>query len=249
MNVGTQPSQFLPLFLARAGVGDAARRAATAIPARRATFRDGEVIVRGAKRPTESCLLLRGLAVRRHEAPRGGSGVSAICVPGDFMDLHSLLLETLEHDIVSIGGTAAEFIPHETLVSLCDAHRQIRYALWAETLRDASAHRVWTVLAGTMRAPERIAHVICELEYRLALVGLAEAGNFAMPLTQADMAEVTGFTAIHVNRALQELRGAGLLEWQGRTVHLPDVDRLRAFCGFEVSHVARKTAKWFTKES
>jgi DNA-binding transcriptional regulator YhcF (GntR family) len=45
---------------------------------------------------------------------------------------------------------------------------------------------------------------------RLFAIGLSDGLNFTLPLTQADIAEACGLTAIHVNRVLRELRTAGI---------------------------------------
>ncbi len=237
MNVAMTTSQFLPLYLSRRGLGAEARAVAAGFAVRRSVFENGQVIVPAGDRQEESCLLIRGIAVRRHVGPKAAVVISSICVPGDFMDLHSLIPKRVDHDVVSVGRTAVEFVAHAELDRLCFALPEVGRTLWAATLLDAQIHRTWIVLASAMRAPDRIAHLLCELEHRLSGVGLAEDGNFAMPLTQMDVAEVTGHSAVHVNRALQDLRAGGLLQWRGRTVRIPDVARLRAFCDFDAAYL------------
>ncbi len=237
MNVALATSQFLPLYLSRHGLGPEAHAAVAGVAVRRSVFENGELIVPAGDRQEESCLLIRGIAVRRHVGPKEAAVISSVCVPGDFIDLHSLIPKRLDHDVVSVGRTAAEFVAHADLDRLCFDRPEIGRMLWAATLLDAQIYRTWIVLAGVMRAPGRIAHLLCELEHRLSAVGLADDGNFAMPLTQTDVAEVTGHSAVHVNRALQDLRGGGLLEWRGRTVRIPDVPRLQAFCDFDAAYL------------
>ena len=235
-------SQFLHLLLAQRGVSDAAAlTAAAGLQTHRQVFQDKEAIVPSQTQLTASSLLIRGMAVRQHGASRGTCVISGICVPGDFVDIHSLLLKELDHEIVSVGTTAVEFVLHEDLLNLCHDHFEVSRTLWIEALLDAKAHRAWTVVAGSLRVMERIAHLLCELECRLARVGLADTGNFTMPLTQARVAEITGATPVHVNRALQDLREAGLVEWQGRTVRLPDLTGLRALCGFDPDYLTRRS--------
>lgn len=47
------------------------------------------------------------------------------------------------------------------------------------------------------------------------------------PLTQNDLADATGLTAVHVNRTLQDMRRDGLIVLQGRTLTIPDMGRLK----------------------
>ena len=46
---------------------------------------------------------------------------------------------------------------------------------------------------------------------RLRAVGLTQAADCPLPVTQMDLADALGLSNVHVNRILQELRGAGLI--------------------------------------
>jgi CRP-like cAMP-binding protein len=56
--------------------------------------------------------------------------------------------------------------------------------------------------------------------------GAGAGGRCDFPLTQNDLADATGLTAVHVNRTLQELRGDGLIELERKQLHILDLDRL-----------------------
>ena len=230
--------RFLALFLARRGpLEEGDRVALSEVPTERVVHEDGERIARAGPSPDRSCLLVRGIAIRAHGDPRGGRVVSAISVPGDFMDLHAFGLRSLDHDLVSVGRTVVEHVPHDALRDLARARPLIMERLWYETLVDAKTHRAWIVAGATLTAPQRIAHLMCELELRLERVGLAEANRFTLPLGQRAVADILGYSAVHVNRAVQELRGGGLLEWQGRNVHLPDIERIRRHARFDPGYL------------
>lgn len=73
------------------------------------------------------------------------------------------------------------------------------------------------VRLGRQTAYERLAHLLLELHYRLALAGLASSTDFPCPLTQEMLADATGLSVVHVNRTLQQMRRDALLEFrQGR---------------------------------
>ena len=48
-----------------------------------------------------------------------------------------------------------------------------------------------------------------------------------MPLTQMEIADMTGLTPVHVNRTLQAMRARGLVELQSRWLRIPDLSALR----------------------
>ena len=83
------------------------------------------------------------------------------------------------------------------------------------------------VRLGRQTACARFAHLMLELHERLARVGLAEPGSFAMPLTQDVLADVLGFSVVHVNRTVQQLRRDALLDMRNGVVRLLQPERLR----------------------
>ena len=104
-------------------------------------------------------------------------------------------------------------------------------------LFDASIHREW-LAAAARSAPEQIAHLICELYVRLGITGLIAADNtFTLPLTQMELGEALGLSAVHVNRSLQQLRSEGLFSWQNQNVRILDWDGLQRRASFDIRYL------------
>jgi len=57
------------------------------------------------------------------------------------------------------------------------------------------------------------------------------------PLTQNDLADATGLTAVHVNRTLQELRRDGLIELERRQLTILDMQRLMEAAMFNANYL------------
>ena len=87
-----------------------------------------------------------------------------------------------------------------------------------------------------------MAHLFCELHARLLAVGLADEDGYDLPVTQTDLADTLGITAVHVNRVLQDLRKAELVVLRSRRLTLPDPARLRAFAGFKPNYLHLRAA-------
>ncbi|HKT75478.1 MAG TPA: helix-turn-helix domain-containing protein, partial [Sphingobium sp.] len=85
----------------------------------------------------------------------------------------------------------------------------------------------WLVTLGRKTALERLAHLLLELFERMRLSGLAYGQQCAMPLTQMEIADLTGLTPVHVNRTLQSMRARGLVELQSKWLRIPDLPALR----------------------
>jgi CRP-like cAMP-binding protein len=86
---------------------------------------------------------------------------------------------------------------------------------------------------GRRSAHERVAHLFCELWRRLHLLGLAEDDRFPLPITQEDLADTLGLSAVHINRTLRQLRSEGLIETGSNHVRVLSMAGLEAIAGFE----------------
>lgn len=106
-------------------------------------------------------------------------------------------------------------------------------ALRAAVTFEGALFREHLVRLGRLTVTSRIAHLFLELHARLKLVGLATDNSFALPLTQQTMADALGVSAIHLNRALQDVRSRGLIELKGGQVHLLRPRALVEMSGFE----------------
>lgn len=193
-------------------------------------------IIHEGDTPNDVHLVLEGLCCRYKILPDGSRQIFAYLVPGDFCDLNIFILKEMDHGIATLAPSEIVDIPRSSILDLCDRPRIAR-ALWWVTLVDEATLREWIVNLGQRDAEERIAHLFCELPLRLQSVGLTTDGGFQLPLTQAELADTVGLSAVHVNRSLQSLRAQNLIEFKGKVLDIPDVHRLRAIAGFRSNYL------------
>ena len=192
----------------------------------------GRNIVRAGVTLGESLLLVEGIVARYKDLADGQRQIMELHVAGDFIDLHGFLLKRLEHNLGAMTPVRLAVVPHERLRQITEDYPHLSRMLWFSTLVDAAIHREHIVSIGRRTALSRIAHLLCELYVRLEVVGLAGEGRFQLPLTQADIADVTGLTSVHVNRMLKSLRDEELLTVRNGEVIIHDWERLRRIAEF-----------------
>ena len=197
------------------------RRNVRDIAARRDLIREGD-------NPHNLYLLLSGWACRYKTLPDGRRQIVALFLPGDFCDLHIYILKEMDHSVGALTSLKAAEIGRDDFEQLLSEHPRITQALWWDELVKIAIQREWTVNLGQRSAYERIAHLLCECFLRLRTVGLTTDNSCPFPLTQVDLADATGLTAVHVNRTLQELRKDGLIELHSRTLSIPNLSALKA---------------------
>ncbi len=204
---------------------------------RTVTFRADEDMVREGDRPADSKLLLEGFAARYKILHSGKRQITNIHVPGDFVDLHSFTLKTMDHSILALSDCKVAVVPHEVLHRITETHPHLTRLLWLNTTMDGAIHRQWLVNLGRQAALGQLAHLLCELFLRLQAVGQAEGYSFRLPITQAELGDALGLSTVHVNRTLQELRGEGLLTWTRDLVVIEDWDRLQEVAQFDPAYL------------
>ena len=201
------------------------------------SFGAGDDLVREGERPDTSMLVLDGFSSRYRDTADGARQITAIHIPGDFVDLHSLLLREMDHSVGALSACRVMRFPHARLRALTQTHPHLTRLLWLMTLIDASIHREWLAAAANS-APEQIAHLICELYVRLGITGLiATDDSFTLPLTQVELGEALGLSAVHVNRSLQQLRSEGLFSWQNQTIRILDWNGLQRRGSFDARYL------------
>ncbi|MGJ4939652.1 Crp/Fnr family transcriptional regulator [Bradyrhizobium sp. HKCCYLS1011] len=183
-------------------------------------------VAREGEKPKDVHLILAGWACRYKQLDDGRRQILSFLLPGDICDLNVFILEEMDHSIGTITPVTIADLPREFFDDINAEHPRIAAAFWWETLVAAAIQREWTTNLGQRTALERMAHLLCEIFYRLQLTGLTEQNTCEFPLTQSDLAEATGLSKVHVNRTLQDMRAGELIVLKGKILMLPELDRL-----------------------
>jgi CRP-like cAMP-binding protein len=184
-----------------------------------------------------STLLLEGMMCRYKDLRDGGRQISAIHVPGDFLDLHSFTLKRLDHNVMAMTDCKVVLVPHERLKAMTEQQPHLTRLFWFSTNLDAAMHREWELSLGRRSAIARVAHLFCELMARLEVVGLVDGNGYELRLTQTELAECVGLTSVHVNRVLRQLRERGLVTFRNGRVTMLDRSALESIAEFRPAYL------------
>jgi len=204
---------------------------------RRRDLRADMDLIRVGERPVECTILVEGWACRYKLLPDGKRQITGFVIPGDPCELDGLLMGRMDHSVGTLTPASVAVIPRDHVLALMDRHPTLARAFWQATVAEGAIAREWVVNVGRRSALQRIAHLLCELGSRLQAAGLADASGFALPLTQAEIADAMGLSTVHVNRTVQEMRDEGLIVWAGQQVEVPDWDRLRTVGTFSPDYL------------
>lgn len=197
----------------------------------------GSDIVREHTRPLHSTLLISGFSARYSTLADGARQITEINVPGDFIDLHSLLMKQMDHGVVALTECVVAEAPHSGLIDITERHPHLGRLLWLDTIIDAAIHRQWLVAMGRRSGLGHLAHLVCELYLRLQAVGQTGDLTFDLPLTQAVLGDALGLSTVHVSRLISELRGEGVINWSGGRIDILDWRRLAEIAEFDPTYL------------
>jgi CRP-like cAMP-binding protein len=193
----------------------------------------GSELIRQGEHGRYACFLQSGWGCSSKILLDGARQVITFPIPGDCIGMRSVLLRKSDHTFTALTDVLLTRVDADRILPIFNQFPRVGAALlWA-----ASRDEAITVdhLASVRRrsAIERTAHFFLELHERLFMVGLAGPTEFCCPLTQYDLADALGLSAIHVNRVLRELREVNLLEFQRGKVTFWDMRALRDLAGYE----------------
>lgn len=210
---------------------DAARAALSTLAIEVRAVPAASYLVREGQPPRRCAFLLEGYSYRQKFAVDGGRALVSLQVPGDFIDLSNLFLDESDHDVQTLTYCVVADIAHADLRALVTEHPAINSGFWVIGLIEASTTREWLLNVGRRDARARLAHLLCEITTRTEAVD-GRDDTYTLPMTQEQLGDALGLTAVHVNRVLKGLERDGLIARRKREVTIVDIPLLRRAADF-----------------
>lgn len=192
----------------------------------------GDIASEGAA-PLAVVLVVDGWVCRYKQLENGKRQITSIFLPGDLCGPFGALPPSTHHALAALTPALLTYLPPHAIRAAAQASPRIEEAMWWDLLFAEALHREHIVGLGRRSATERLGYFFCDVQLRLDMVGMCDGWSYDMPLTQSDLADLFGLSAVHVNRSLQELRGSGLLSLRGRRVDVHDLQGLRELSLFD----------------
>jgi CRP-like cAMP-binding protein len=163
----------------------------------------------------------------------GGRQVITFPVPGDCIGMRSLLLRTSDHSFSALTKAVVSRIEANRMLAVLDEYPRLAAAILWTVSRDEAITVDHLANMGQRDSLERTAHFFLELADRLQLVGLVTDYQFSCPLSQNDLADALGLSAIHINRVLRKLRETKLMIFKDHSVRILDSKGMKTLAGYE----------------
>jgi CRP-like cAMP-binding protein len=182
-------------------------------------------------------MLHRGWMCAYKRLPDGGRQVVEILMPGDFVGLRGLFLQTSDCNVEALTDVVVSEITRNRLIAAMRKSSELTGALLWAFAQDEAIVMQHLVNLGRRNALARTAHFLLELGFLAHKAGEGTLNSYDCPLSQQLLADALGITSIHLNRILRYLREKKLLTIAGGKVIFHNAPLLKEVAGFDQSYL------------
>jgi CRP-like cAMP-binding protein len=211
------------------------------LPGKRQDLKKNEDILRQGDKPKESIVVLEGMVARYHNVAEGKRQYLSFHMTGDMPDAQTIFLETMDFAIGAVNQAVITLVPHTAILQVLKERPNVGFALWRETLIDASIFRATITNNSSRDLKMRIAHFFCEHFYRANKRGLVKGNSCELPLTQTQLAETLASSLPSISRAITGLRKTKTVAFQNGILQIRNWDDFINVSGFNPSYLHLKS--------
>lgn len=184
--------------------------------------RRGATIQRENDRAGELFIIRKGMMMTSMMLDDGSRQILRFLFPGDMVALSSLVYRDSTETLSALSDCVVCPFERQALTSVIAKHPRLAALLlvYSQIERVALTDRLAAL--GRTSAKARVAAVLIELRNRLRVMDKSVEDRFALGLTQEEIGDATGLTAVHVNRMLRQLEESGLIARENGFVSFTD---------------------------
>jgi CRP/FNR family transcriptional regulator, anaerobic regulatory protein len=173
----------------------------------------GAPIIRAGAEHPYVYRLLSGWAGRTRLLADGRNQFILIFLPGDIFAVKSMFISRHPDSVRAISDAVVERVHYKSLHNVYVRDSDVATRCTWQVMEEERRLHSWVVGLGQGSAEERVALLFMDFRGRLINAGVTSEDSviYDMPLTQGELADHLGITAVHVNRVLKEFRDSGIM--------------------------------------
>lgn len=201
---------------------DIERSALEKLEERQRHVRRGAVLQRENEACAELFILRKGLMMSYVLLDDGSRQILRFLFPGDMLGISSAIYSEAPETLAALSDCVVSPFDRAALSEMMVAHPRLSamVLVYSQVERVSLTDRLAAL--GRTSAKARVAALLLELRNRLRHTDSSIANVFALGLTQEEVGDATGLTAVHVNRMLRQLEEDAMIAREGGRVTLLD---------------------------
>lgn len=173
--------------------------------------RRGATIQRENDRVGELFILKKGVMMSSMLLDDGSRQILRFLFPGDMMGLSSLAYREAPETLTALSDSIICPFERTMLSEIVGEHPRLGALMMVYGQIERAALTDRLAALGRTSAKARVAAVLIDMRNRLRMVDKSISDSFALGLTQEEIGDATGLTAVHVNRMLRQIEEEGLI--------------------------------------
>ena len=196
------------------------------------SLRRGAVVLSENQTPRELYIVRSGWLHSSAVLGNGSRQIMRFYFQGDILGLPLLAFADSPETVTAVTDVTLCPFGRERLAALIAEHPRLAALLLGLTVADRVSLADRLASIGRTSARARVGALLCEIFARMRRLGLGPEESLHLPLTQEEIGDATGLTAVHVNRMMRALAEDGIIERANSHVRLLDEKRLIAEANF-----------------
>jgi CRP-like cAMP-binding protein len=205
---------------------------------RQRRLRRNAVLLSENDRLTELFLLKEGMMMSYVLLDDGRRQILRFIFPGDILATPALAYTKSPETLMALTDVVVCPFDRGTMATMFATAPRVMAAIMALDQAERVAMTDRLAAIGRTSAKARVAALLLEIRDRLRSGDRRIGSSFAPGITQEEIGDATGLTAVHVNRMLRQLEEEGLIAREGGRVTLLNEARLTRTANYIDRHAA-----------
>jgi len=203
------------------------------IPHRMETRRPGEEIVAVGDTIDFVFVIESGWAIRYRILDDGRRQILNFMLPGACFDMMSMAYAKSDHAVSAATEVTLRRIKSSDFLKAISTQPKLATAFWWVAIQEEAILREQIIRIGRRSAKERVAHLLLELNRRIAAVEGRLTDMIDLPFPQALFADALGLSIVHVSRTLTKLKTEGYIKTVAQGIQILERDKMAEMCDFD----------------
>jgi len=199
---------------------------------RERNVRRGATLQRENDRCNELFILRKGMMMSSVLLDDGSRQILRLLFPGDMMGVSALVYPEAPETLTALTDSVVCPFERSAMSKLISDHPRIAALIMVYNQIERAALTDRLAALGRTSAKGRVAAVLLDMRNRLRMLDKSVDRTFTLGLTQEEIGDATGLTAVHVNRMLRQLEEEGMIAREAGRVTLADERALTRAANF-----------------
>ena len=178
---------------------------------RERSLRRGGTLVREKDHGHEMFVLRRGTMMSSVLLDDGSRQILRFMFPGDLLAASTLVYREATETLTALTDCVVSPFERPLLAKLIEDHPRLAAVIMVYSQIERAALTDRLAALGRTSAKARVASILIEIRNRQRMTNPAIEHSFTLGLTQEEIGDATGLTAVHVNRMLRQLEEENLI--------------------------------------